>query len=97
MSSPPPGDEFFPHYCLEMDVDDNYPLYCYVDEEGSLHYDNTFKFSVNSKYAEIISQPGCADGLVALTDIQLQFIHVDKKYVLTIALIILCLIQAAVG
>ena len=48
-----------------MDVDDNYPLYCYVDEEGSLHYDNTFKFSVNSKYAEIISQPGCADGLVA--------------------------------
>ena len=60
-----PGDKLFPHYCLEMDVDDQYPLYCYVDEKGTLQYDNTFKFSVNSKYAEIISEPGCADGLVA--------------------------------
>ena len=59
------GDEVFPHYCLEMDVDDEYPLYAYIDEKGRFQYDPTFTFSVNSKYAEIKSKPGCADALVA--------------------------------
>jgi hypothetical protein len=59
------GDEVFPHYCLEMDVDDSYPLYCFADDKGQLQYDPNYQFSVNSQYAEIVSKPGCAVALVA--------------------------------
>lgn len=59
------GDEVFPHYCLEMDVDDEYPLFGYADEKGSSCIDNSFKFSVDSRFAEIKNEPSGVDILVA--------------------------------